>query len=343
MKRHLPLAALLLSACTLEPAQQIYAIDTAPIPAAVETAPMTGTGDKADDPAVWVNWADPTGSLILGTNKDEGLHVYNLSGEELQFLDVGRVNNVDLRGNLAVASNDETNSVSWFAIDPATATVSHIGDTPTTKDEPYGICAGLLDEVFYAMPTYKDGLVQVWAAPEDKVAEGVDLVAEIQVGQFGKRQLEGCVFDEANDQVFVGEEEHGIWKLDLSDWTAAPVSVDTIAAGNGLVADVEGLDIWTGQTGEGYLVASAQAADRFVVYDLKAPHAPRGVFTVTASADGSIDAVTHTDGLDVNSAPLPGFPNGLLVVQDDGNPDSGVDQNFKLVDWTLIRDALGLD
>ena len=67
------------------------------------------------------------------------------------------------------------------------------------------------------------------------------------------------------------------------------------------------------------------------------------MFTVTASADGSIDAVTHTDGLDVNSAPLPGFPNGLLVVQDDGNPDSGVDQNFKLVDWTLIRDALGLD
>ncbi|MBO6581918.1 MAG: phytase [Hyphomonas sp.] len=343
MKRYIPLAALLLSACATEPAQQIYAIDTAPIPASVETAPMTGTGDKADDPAVWVNVANPADSLVLGTNKDEGLHVYNLAGEELQFLDVGRVNNVDLRGDVAVASNDETNSISWFAIDPVTATVSHVGDTPTQKDEPYGICAGQVGTTYYAMPTYKDGMAQVWSVQTDKMSEGPELVAEIQVGQFGQLQLEGCVFDEANGQVFLGEEEHGIWKLDLNDWSAAPVSVDTIAAQNGLVADVEGMDIWAGADGAGYLVASSQAADRFVVYDLKAPHAPRGVFTVTTNADGSIDAVTHTDGLDVSSAALPGFPKGILVVQDDGNPASGVDQNFKLVDWSLIESALGLD
>ena len=67
------------------------------------------------------------------------------------------------------------------------------------------------------------------------------------------------------------------------------------------------------------------------------------MFTVVESLDGAIDAVTHTDGLDVNSAPLPGFPNGIVVVQDDGNPESGVDQNFKLVDWTLIKIALGLE
>ncbi len=343
MKRYLPVAALLLSACATEPVQQIYAIDTALIPAAVETAPMTGTGDKADDPAVWVNLANPAASLVLGTNKDEGLHVYNLAGEELQFLDVGRVNNVDLRGDVAVASNDETNSISWFTIDSATSTVSHIGDTPTLKDEPYGICAGRVGTTYYAMPTYKDGMAQVWSVQTDMLSEGPELVAEIQVGQFGQLQLEGCVFDEANGQVFLGEEEHGVWKLDLADWTAAPISVDTIAAQNGLVADVEGMDIWAGQNGEGYLVVSSQAADRFVVYDLKVPHAPRGVFTVTANSDGSIDAVTHTDGLDVNSAPLPGFPKGILVVQDDGNPASGVDQNFKLVDWSLIEAALGLD
>ena len=244
MKRYLPVAALLLSACATEPVQQIYAIDTALIPAAVETAPMTGTGDKADDPAVWVNLANPAASLVLGTNKDEGLHVYNLAGEELQFLDVGRVNNVDLRGDVAVASNDETNSISWFTIDSATSTVSHIGDTPTLKDEPYGICAGRVGTTYYAMPTYKDGMAQVWSVQTDMLSEGPELVAEIQVGQFGQLQLEGCVFDEANGQVFLGEEEHGVWKLDLADWTAAPISVDTIAAQNGLVADVEGMDIW---------------------------------------------------------------------------------------------------
>ena len=63
---------------------------------------------------------------------------------------------------------------------------------------------------------------------------------------------------------------------------------------------------------------------------------------MTASSDGSVDAVTHTDGLDIVSAPLPGYPQGLLVVQDDGNPTSERDQNFKLVDWAMIADALGL-
>lgn len=342
MKRFLPLIALLAPACISTPAG-IYPIDTVGIPAAFETEPMTGMGDRADDPALWVNLADAGKSRILGTNKEEGLHVYDLTGKELQFLDVGRVNNVDVRADLAVASNDETNAISWFAVNPGDATVSHVADTPTNKAEPYGICAGLVDGTYYAMPTYKDGVAQVWALDyAARTAPAPDLVAEIQVGQFGQLQLEGCVFDEANGQVFVGEEEHGVWKLDLNDWTAAPVEVDTIAARNGLVADVEGMDIWTDANGNGYLVVSAQAADRYVIYDLKAPHAPRGVISVTASTDGRVDAVSHTDGLDVNSAALPGFPRGVLIVQDDANPASEQDQNFKVVDWALVEAALGL-
>ena len=342
MKRFLPLIALLAPACASTTAN-IYPIDTAGIPAAFETDPMTGTGDRADDPVLWINPDGAAGSLILGTNKDEGLHVYDLTGKETQFLDVGRLNNVDSRGNIAVASNDETNAISWFRMIARTGTVMHLGDTPTRKEEPYGICAGMVDGTYYAMPTYKDGKVQVWTtgyATADQLSP--ELVAEIQVGQFGQLQLEGCVFDEANGQIFVGEEEHGVWKLDLNDLSAAPVEVDTIAAGNGLVADVEGMDIWEGANGEGYLVVSAQAADRFVIYDLKPPHAPRGVISVAASEDGGVDAVSHTDGLDVNATPLPGYPRGVLIVQDDANPVPEVDQNFKIVDWALIEAALGL-
>ena len=44
-------------------------------------------------------------------------------------LPVGLSNNIDLRGNLAVASNDGVNALSWFRIDPATAMVTHAGDT----------------------------------------------------------------------------------------------------------------------------------------------------------------------------------------------------------------------
>ncbi len=329
-----------LTACETSDAWVDDGIAAMPVAASSETDPMTGMGDRADDPALWVHPSDPSKSLILGTNKDEGLHVYDLSGAETQFLDVGALNNVDVRGNLAAASNDEFNATSLFEIDLATGTVSHVGNVPTGKDEPYGICMGAISNTTVIVPTYKDGSIQVWARGEDET--DFALARTVQVGQFGPRQLEGCVVDDAAGTIFVGEEEHGIWKLDLNDEASEPVIVDTIAAANGLVADVEGLSLWIGENGTGYLVASAQAADRYVIYDRAAPHTPRGVVTITASADGSVDAVSHTDGLDVSSAALPGYPRGLMIVQDDANPVSEVDQNFKLVDWAAVEAAIGL-
>lgn len=328
----------LLAGCATAP--EVLPFEVMPVAAVTETDPMVGQGDRADDPAVWVNPADPEASLILGTNKDEGLHVYDLSGAELAFLDVGQVNNVDLRGNLAVASNDELNAMTWFVIDEATATVSHLGDTPVGRVEPYGICAGMVGGQYHAAVTYKDGVVQIWSVPQD--GEGLItpvLAREVQLPS----QLEGCAFDDAAARLFVGEEEAGIWVIELGDEGADPYALDTIADGNGLVADVEGLSLWEREDGTGYLIASAQSRDRFVVYDRTPPFAPRGIFTVSASADGTIDAVTHTDGLDVVSAPLPGYPQGLVVVQDDGNPVSGRDQNFKLVGWAEVAAALGLE
>jgi 3-phytase len=157
-------------------------------------------------------------------------------------------------------------------------------------------------------------------------------------------KLEGCVFDDANERLFVGEEAFGVWAVDLKDEAAEPVVVDTIAAANGLVEDVEGMSLWLGDDStSGYLVVSAQAADRYVVYDRAPPFAPRGVFSIVDNEATGIGGVTHTDGLDITSAPLPGLPGGLLVVQDDANPVSELDQNFKMVDWTAIAEALGLN
>ena len=331
-------AALALTACETDDVWVDDGIAAAPVAASFETDPMTGRGDRADDPALWVHPGDTAKSLILGTNKDEGLHVYDLSGQEVQFLDVGRVNNVDVRQDLAAASNDEFNAISLFTIDADSLAVTHEGDFPTGKEEPYGICMGLVGGAMYIIPTYKDGSIQVWVADN----AGFSLQREVQVGQYGQLQLEGCVVDDEAGTIFIGEEEHGIWKLDLADSESAPEIVDTIAAANGLVADVEGLSLWAGPDGAGYLVASAQAADRYVVYDRAVPHAPRGVFSIAASTDGSVDAVSHTDGLDASSAALPGFPRGVLIVQDDANPVTEVDQNFKVVDWAAIEAALDL-
>ena len=61
------------------------------------TAETAGTSGDADDPAIWVNEADPAQSLILGTDKTAGLYAYGLDGAVRQFLPDGRLNNVDLR------------------------------------------------------------------------------------------------------------------------------------------------------------------------------------------------------------------------------------------------------
>lgn len=314
------------------------------IPASRETAPAGPRGDAADDPAIWHHPEDAARSLILGTNKQEGLVVYALDGSEVARLPIGRINNVDLRQDpnglhdFAIASNDQVNAISVFRIERASGAVTHTGDIPTGRNEPYGICQGQQDGAALAGVTYKDGTVEIWELSLAPEAPTGRLRGSLRLGS----QPEGCVFDEANGYLFIGEEARGLWRATYLDTSLPLHLVDETGSGTGLVADVEGVSIWRGAAGEGWLIVSAQEEDRFVVYDRKAPHAHRGSFSVVADAPARIDGVTHTDGLDVYSGALPGFPRGVLVVQDDGNPRSGQNQNFKLVDWATVETALNL-
>ena len=70
---------------------------TVSVPARGQTVPVgTVADDAADDPAIWRDPRNPEKSLIVGTDKKAGLHVYRLSGESVHFTPAGRVNNVDL-------------------------------------------------------------------------------------------------------------------------------------------------------------------------------------------------------------------------------------------------------
>ena len=318
--------------------------DQALVIAAMETAPAGARGDAADDPALWLHPQDAAKSLILGTNKQEGLVVYNLDGSEAARLPIGLINNVDLRQSaersydVALASNDQVNAVSVFLVDRTTGTVSHRGDVPTGRLEPYGICSGREGGRDLAGVTYKDGTAEIWAISASPAQLTGELLKTVKL----PTQLEGCVFDEAQGLIFVGEENQGLWKMAYRDAAPAPEQIDVVGGATGLVADVEGVSLWRGKDGAGWLVVSAQSDDRFVVYDRKAPHTAMGSFSIGENTALGIDAVTHTDGLDVFSGALPGYPRGIVTVQDDGNPRKGQDQNFKVVSWADIEQALGL-
>ena len=72
----------------------------------VETTPMETGGDAADDPAIWIDPADPARSVVIGTQKQSGLYVYGLDGKVIQYLPDGRMNNVDLRGDFALERDE---------------------------------------------------------------------------------------------------------------------------------------------------------------------------------------------------------------------------------------------
>ena len=93
--RGLPLVALILAGCATTSVSQTA---TAPLIAATaETDPVDTAADAADDPAIWRNPADPAKSLVIGTDKKAGIHVYSLAGKRLSFTPADRLNNVDLR------------------------------------------------------------------------------------------------------------------------------------------------------------------------------------------------------------------------------------------------------
>jgi myo-inositol-hexaphosphate 3-phosphohydrolase len=73
-----------------------------------ETVPTAHAGDTADDPAIWVNRADPARSLIVGSDKLGALETYDLAGNRVQRI-TDRVpfwGNVDVRGDLVAVYHD---------------------------------------------------------------------------------------------------------------------------------------------------------------------------------------------------------------------------------------------
>src|SRR3546814_11153568 len=67
------------------------------ISARVETVPVKSPGDAADDPAIWANPDDPAASLIVATDKNAGLYLYEMKAAVVDFAPVGKMNNVHLR------------------------------------------------------------------------------------------------------------------------------------------------------------------------------------------------------------------------------------------------------
>jgi 3-phytase len=341
-------AVLSLAACSGEPESRAAASAPAAsgvvaeeVSATVETEPVPHEGDAADDPAVWVNPVDPSLSAVVATDKDGGLLVYDLAGRQLQYLEVGDMNNVDLRPAaegftlggrpvvLVVAGNRKPNSLGVFELDPATRQLRDVAGAAIEPDiEVYGSCMYRSADTgkVYVFVNSKTGEVQQWELTDD----GSGRVVGEQVRSFRvESQPEGCVADDELGHLYLGEEGRGIWKFGAEPDAGDTGDLIAAAADSGpLVPDVEGLAIAARPDGTGYLIASSQGDSSYAVYEREGEHAYVGSFRIR---DGSgIDGTSDTDGIDVAATPLgASFPSGVFVAQDGEN--DGQTQNYKLV------------
>jgi len=151
-------------------------------------------------------------------------------------------------------------------------------------------------------------------------------------------QVEGIVADDENDVVYIAGEDKGIFRFQTANGTLDPrksTTVDT-TGGERLVADVEGLTLYYGPKGQGYLIASVQGASRFAVYSRRfdAGKPNDYVMSFHVGRGRGIDAVTETDGIDVTNLNLGGRFAGGMFLAHDGQGDNP--SNFKLVSWAEI-------
>ena len=317
-----------------------------------ETDPVAHTGDAADDPAIWVDPDTPADSLVIGNDKPGALEVYNLDGSRRQRITSDKHwGNVDVRQSVRVAGSTRdvvaaiNGGLRVFTVNPTTRMLESITDGTGVLN--VGTGGGLclyhspVSNLTSVFVLNRDGRARQYTLT-DPDGDGLVQVSKVREFQIGS-ESEGCLVDDANQALYVSEEDVALWRYGAEPQSgAARVKVDDVGPSGHLAADIEGVTLVEQGSG-GHIIVSAQyvaAAKKsyFTVYD-RLTNQYEGSFDV---ADGAkADGCERTDGVAAYSGDLgPLYPNGLFVCQDNGNtaPAAGT-QNFKL---TSLDKVLGV-
>lgn len=317
-----------------------------------ETKPVSSEQgeDAADDPAIYHNSEFPEKSIIIGTNKRKGLHTYNLQGDELDFAEVGKVNNVDVKSGfpfqgkeiiLVSASNRTTKGITLFSLNAENGKLTQVGEIPVSKkiDDVYGYAMyhSPVDGSFYALANGKNGVIEQYKLFE----KDGKVTGQLAITRKVKSQPEGMVVDEETQTLYVGVEEFYIQLFD-----AEPKPTDGIhiiessqKEKNPFIEyDIEGLTIFKHKE-KTYLVASIQGSFSYAIFDVTNPK--QATYKTSFSVKGSqnYDGIEETDGLDIKIGNFgEKYPSGIFVAQDGFNTKGDIDesQNFKIVNLEKI-------
>ncbi|BAZ43948.1 phytase [Chondrocystis sp. NIES-4102] len=317
----------------------------------VTETPVDPATPDADDPAIYIDADNPQESFVVTSFNDGGLKVYDLAGEEIQAITPENVfySNVDIAYDvpftgfvvpgttvdLAITSDRANDSIAVFTIDPQTQQLTELAPGFEFPESIFGVDDGeatasglatynsLVDDLTYVFVSGGEGnqIAQLainpttGAADEPIVNATIVRMLDVPVPEgedVADYQVEAMVVDRETGDLYVAQEEVGIWKYAAEpDNSNEPTLIETVARGN-LEADISGLTIYYGEDGNGYLVASSSGDDTFAVYERGGNNSYLGNF--------AIEGVEGSEGIDITNVSLgDDFDNGLLVVQDIGN------------------------
>ena len=215
-----------------------------------------------------------------------------------------------------------------YRLDTVASRLVPLGAVDGGSGEAYGVCLWRDGEALHAFSVLKDGTIAEYRLD----LEGVPRSLPVATRKLAT-QSEGCVVDPRDGTLYVGEEDVGIWRFVRGQTQGSLVAP---ADGRQLVMDTEGLAILPEGVDGGWLVASSQGDNAYAIYSLPDMR-PAGRFRIAA---GALGATEETDGIALAGGDFgPDYRQGLFVAQDGENRPHA--QNFKLVSWRAVLEALG--
>jgi 3-phytase len=307
-----------------------------------------------DDPAIWINRADPAASLVLGTDKhaDGALYVFGLDGKihrDKVVRGLVRPNNVDVAYGLmvggrptdiAVVTERYAHRLRVYRL-PDLAPIDG-GGLPVFAGEAARDCMGIAlytrrgDGAIFALvsrapdraPT--EGYLHQYRLIDD----GTGTVRAVFTRAFGawsgQKEIEAIAVDQELGYVYYSDENFGIRKYHADP--AAKDAADELAVfgRDGFTEDREGISIYPTAPGRGYLLVSDQQANAFRVFAREGtpgqPHDHRCLHSIEVST-------IESDGSEVTPVALPGFPGGLFVAMTNG-------RTFHFYAWDDLKAAM---
>lgn len=288
-----------------------------------------------DDPAIWINPQDSSASLVIGTDKETGggLYAFGLDGKLVRRITgLQRPNNVDIaygfsiagkQIDIAVFTEREAHKIRVVQL-PSLEFIDNGGIPVFEGETGDGFQDGMGIALYkdasgsqYAIVGRKNGKSGEYLWQYQLSADSSGTVKAQLVRKFGsysgKKEIEAIAVDTTLGYVYYCDEQVGVRKY-FADPSKGNAEL-AVFGRTDFLEDNEGISIYQQTDSTGYILISNQQDNSFNVYrregDSTGPHLHKLLAKIPLST-------IESDGSEITSVPLPGFPKGIFVAMSNG-------------------------